>query len=71
MNQSEFLDRGEVHELTGYARAKAQAAWLQAERIPHRVVGSRVIVCRVHARAWVEGRATPLATGNLNWSAVR
>lgn len=59
MSEPEFLDAAELHQLTGYARPKAQAAWLHARGIPHRVDGRRVIVCRVHARAWVEGR--PLA----------
>jgi hypothetical protein len=71
VNQAEFLDRTEMHQLTGLARAKAQAAWLTAERIPHRVAGSRVIVCRVHARAWVEGKPMPVPSGGLNWSAVK
>jgi hypothetical protein len=56
VNQSEYLNATELHELTGYARQKRQAAWLRAEGIPHQVRGRRVIVCRVHSRQWVEGR---------------
>lgn len=56
MSEGEFLDATELHQLTGYARCKQQASWLAAEGVPHQVRGSRVIVCRVHARAWVEGK---------------
>jgi hypothetical protein len=54
----EFLDASELHQLTGYARPKGQAAWLRTEGIPHQVRGRRVIVSRTHSLAWLEGRAT-------------
>jgi hypothetical protein len=62
MNLGEFLDKAELHQLTGFARAKAQAAWLTAEGIPYKLDGRRVIVCRVHSRAWIEGK--PLAVSS-------
>lgn len=71
MPESEFLNATELHQLTGFARTKAQAAWLREEQIPHQVRGSRVIVSRLHARAWVEGRALPVPSRGINWSAVK
>ena len=65
----EFLDKAELHQLTGAARVKAQAAWLKAEAIPHKVAGERVIVSRLHVRAWLEGRAVVSSSGP-NWAAV-
>ena len=56
MPELEFLNAAELHQLTGYARCKQQAAWLHAEGIPHQVRGSRVIVSRAHARGWLEGK---------------
>lgn len=61
MSDTEFLKPGELHDLTGFARAAEQEAWLAERGIPHRRDGKRVIVCRVHARAWVEGR--PVTAG--------
>jgi hypothetical protein len=58
VEQSEFLSTAELHQLTGFARAKAQADWLRAEGIPHQVRGRRVICSRTHSLAWLEGRAT-------------
>ena len=48
MSDGEFLSKAELHQLTGAARASAQAAWLKAEGIPHQLRDKRVIVCRVH-----------------------
>jgi len=67
---SEFLPSPELHALTGYARAGAQAAWLKEKGIAHRVDGKRVIVSRVHVRAWLEGRGIVQSTG-LNRAAIR
>jgi hypothetical protein len=69
MNQPEFLDKTELHQLTGAALAKGQAAWLKAEAIPHKLVDNRVIVSRLHVRAWIEGRAVVSSSGP-NWAAV-
>lgn len=65
---SEFLDSGELHQLTGYARPKQQANWLAAEKIPHQVRGARIIVCRVHARAWVEGKTQVVSSWKPDFS---
>lgn len=67
----EFLDKAELHQLTGFARVKAQAGWLAAKGIPHRVDGSRVIVCRTDAREWVQGKPLVVSSGGPNWAAVR
>lgn len=69
MSSTEFLSAAELHDLTGFSRAAEQDEWLTAKGIPHRRDGKRVIVCRVHARAWVEGRAAVSSNGP-NWSAV-
>jgi hypothetical protein len=70
VNTSEFLDASELHQLTGAARANAQEAWLKTEGIPYQRRDNRVIVCRVHARAWVEGRPVVSSSGP-NWDAAR
>lgn len=57
MNDGEFLSPAELHRLTASARAKAQAAWLADHGIPYLLDGNRVIVSRVHVRAWLEGKA--------------
>lgn len=62
MTDSEFLNATELHQLTGYARAKAQASWLTREGIPHQVRARRVLVSRVHSRQWLEGRQTSVVS---------
>jgi len=71
MSQGEFLDKPELHQLTGYARAKAQAAWLRAEGIPFKQNGAGLVVCRIHARNWVEGKPAVVSSGDFNWSSVK
>lgn len=66
---SEFLSPDELHDLTDFVQAGKQAAWLKEHGIPHRLDKRRIIVCRVHVRAWVEGRAVVSSNGP-NWSAV-
>ena len=61
MSEAEFLKAPELHDLTGFARAAEQEAWLKGRGIPYQRDGRRVIVCRIHARAWVEGR--PVVAG--------
>lgn len=68
--QPEYLDSVELHLLTGFARARAQAAWLLDKNVPHRVDGRRVIVSRVHVQAWLEGRNVVTSTGP-NWASVK
>lgn len=70
MSESEFLSAQELHGLTGFARAGAQAAWLKEKGIAHRVDGKRVIVSRVHVHAWLEGRPVVQSSG-LNRAAIR
>jgi hypothetical protein len=67
--RGEFLDKTELHQLTGAARAPAQAAWLKTEGIPHKVDGKRVIVLWRHVTAWVEGRPVVSSNGP-NWKAM-
>jgi hypothetical protein len=68
-DRGEFLEKPELRRLTGCAWATAQAAWLKERGIPHRLDGKRLIVCRVHVRAWVEGRQVVSSNGP-NWSAM-
>lgn len=70
MADAEFLDKTELHALTGAARVKVQAAWLRAEGIPHQVRGSRIVVCRVHARQWVEGKPQAVSSQEPDLSCV-
>lgn len=65
----EFLEKPELRRLTKCAWTKTQAAWLRSNGIPFRQDGNRLIVCRVHVRAWVEGTAAVSSNGP-NWSAV-
>lgn len=67
---TEYLAPQELHTLTGFARAAAQAAWLTERGVPHRRDGSRMIVSREHVRAWLEGKSTVFSAGP-NWSAVK
>lgn len=53
---SEFLSPAELHDLTDMARVNAQAEWLTAHFIPHKLEGKRLIVSREHVRAWLTGR---------------
>jgi hypothetical protein len=71
VSASEFLDKTELHHLTGAARAKAQAEWLRSKAIPHQVDGCRVIVCRGDVRDWVQGKAVAVSSGDFNWGSVR
>lgn len=67
---SEYLSPGELHDLTGYARHAQQAAWLLERGIPHRQDGKRVILSRVHARDWLEGRTVARSNG-LNLASIK
>jgi hypothetical protein len=66
-----MLTKPELHQLTGYARPAAQAAWLKEKGIPHRVDGKRVIVLQEHVTAWVEGRQVAVSSSDFNWAAAR
>ena len=67
---NEYLTPPELHQLTGFARANSQAAWLQDKNVPHRQDGRRVIVSRVHVQAWLEGRNVVTSNGP-NWASVK
>jgi hypothetical protein len=69
MSDPEFLAADELRTLTGCKPVAKQDAWLRDNGIPHRRDGSRLIVCRAHVRAWVEGRPVVSSNGP-NWSAV-
>lgn len=63
---SEFLSPADLHDLTGYARAAEQEAWLKHQGIPHKRDGRRIILARIHARAWLEGRSiAPMNEPNI------
>lgn len=51
----EILSADEIRDVTGYARAAQQAAWLRERCVPHRLEGRRVILSRHHFREWLEG----------------
>lgn len=54
---SEFLSPAEVKDLAGGASTlMEQLRVLQAEGIPCRLVGKRLVVSRYHAREWLAGR---------------
>ncbi len=65
----EFLTAPELHQLTGYARASSQGAWLTDKGLPFRRDGKRMIVSREHIRAWLEGKTTIVSCGP-NWDAI-
>jgi hypothetical protein len=70
VSDTEFLKASELHDLTGFARAAEQDAWLTERGIPHKRDGRRVIVSRFHSRAWLEGR--PVVASNApNIAAIR
>lgn len=70
MNDSEYLSPGELHALTGFARANAQSAWLAEKGIPYLLDGRRVIVSREHVRARIEGRILARSNG-LNMAGIK
>lgn len=54
---SEFLTPAEVKDLAGGAATlMEQLRVLEAEGIPCRLVGKRLVVSRYHAREWLAGR---------------
>lgn len=67
---TEFLDSQELHALTGFARATQQATWLREKGIPFRQDGRRIIISRVHAREWLEGRTAVVSSG-LKLAAIK
>lgn len=69
MTDGELYSAEELHRLTASARATPQAEWLKEHGIPHQLDGKRVIVSRIHVRAWLEGR-TVLSSIGPNWAAL-
>lgn len=67
---SEYLSLGELHTLTGVARAGAQSDWLKNKSIPFLLDGKRVIVSREHVRARIEGRIVARSNG-LNMAGIK
>lgn len=63
MSDKEYLTAQEVHQLTGFARAAQQSEWLKLNGIPHKAFERRVVVSRVHVRAWLEGRTVVSSNG--------
>lgn len=69
---SELLSPDELRDLTDSKPWAKQAAWLTERHIPHQVDGRRVLVSRVHVRAWLEGRHIIATTSSgPNFSAIR
>jgi hypothetical protein len=66
---SEFLGRHELRQLSGCAWSSTQAAWLRSKGIPFQQDGKRLIVCRVHVRAWADGTLAVSSNGP-DWSKV-
>jgi hypothetical protein len=56
---SEFLDAGELHQLTGFARRKQQGEWLRTRGIPFQDNGRSIVVRRANATAWTDGQPLP------------
>jgi hypothetical protein len=71
VNTGEFLDKPELHQLTGHARAVAQAEWLESHGIPHLLEGKRLVVSRVHVRARLEGKPLALSFVEPDLTCVR
>lgn len=67
---SEYLNGQELHQLTGYARATQQAAWLKFRGIPHKQDGPRIIASRLHIQKWIEGKPA-ISHAGMNVSAIR
>jgi hypothetical protein len=70
VSEREFLNAGDLRDLTGYTRASEQEEWLKTHAIPHRRDGRRIILARFHARAWLEGRHV-VASNEPNLDALR
>jgi hypothetical protein len=64
--ESEFLSDAEKRDLTGFSRGAEQSRWLDTQGVPHRLVGRRVIVSRVHVRKRLLGELVPASEGP-NW----
>ncbi len=55
--ESEFLSLAEIKALAGGASGvDEQAKVLEAQGMPFRLVGRRLVVSRYHAREWLAGR---------------
>lgn len=62
--ESEFLSPQDIKVLTGgCAKLPDQLKMLEEHRIPHKVVGRRIIVSRHHVREWLAGRLVPVSRG--------
>jgi hypothetical protein len=70
MAASELMSPEEIKELTDAAQAAKQAEWLADHGIPHKLVGRRVKLSRVHVRQWLEGARFAFSSG-VNLGAVR
>jgi hypothetical protein len=69
--QSEFLSPAELKDLTAQSKTAAQVEILERERIPHKVLGSRVKVSRYHVREWLAGRLAPASRGGVRLDLVK
>jgi hypothetical protein len=66
----EFMTPDELRDLTGRRGLALQVRFLQAEGIPHKERGSRLLVSRVHVRDWLAGRPLPRASVGVNLAAL-
>ena len=60
---TETLDTAEVTALTGRRAREKQRAWLEANGVPFRRDGQRVIVSREHVRLWLAGSEFRASSG--------
>lgn len=66
---TEFLTSTELTQLTGYQQANSRAKWLKQHGIPYQRNARGLIVSRIHARQWLEGKQqTPF--GGINLAAI-
>jgi Domain of unknown function (DUF4224) len=66
---TEYLTQQELYQLTGFAHAPKQVAWLKEHRVPHLPDGRRIIVSRVHVQSLLEGRT--VVSSGLNMAAIK
>ena len=67
---SEYLSAKELHDVTDYARAAQQVAWLKFRGIPHKQDGTRVIVSRVHVQSRLRVQASTDSPTSRRWRAL-
>jgi len=59
----EFLTSEELRDLTGRRSLSSQVEALKADRIPHKLLRSRLLVSRFHVREWLADRLHAKVSG--------